>query len=455
MNGTEVGGDLVMREKATFKEVVLTAAKIGGWLDMNGSTFDGKLTMEGTEVGQHLLMGETATFREVVLTAAKVGGRLAMNGSTFHDMLTMEGTEVGQHLLMGEKATLKEVVLTAAKIGGWLDMNGSTFDGKLTMYGTEVGGDLSARSTRFPMDQEVILHFARIGSSLDLCGATIATIDLTATTVAGELRLGSAEGYEPTNWVGASRMILRNTTVGAIQDADVETKCWPETMELEGFAYGRLGGLGAMDSADMAKRDNEWFIQWLERDETYSPQTYEQLATLLRESGYPSKANAILFAGRQRARRAARRQRERLRWIGMVLQEYTIGYGLGGRYFRAIPWVLFVTAIGVIVFVTSLPAEQVALPVWLGGGHPVDAGMVASAATTAVPSQERMDIYDLLWASFDQVLPIIELDETHKEMVTAPSLPWWARYYFYFQKLVGWVLGSFLIAGLAGLTQKS
>jgi hypothetical protein len=27
-------------------------------------------------------------------------------------------------------------------------------------------------------------------------------------------------------------------------------------------------------------------------------------------------------------------------------------------------------------------------------------------------------------------------------------------YYFYVQKLVGWALGSFLVAGLAGLTQK-
>jgi hypothetical protein len=27
-------------------------------------------------------------------------------------------------------------------------------------------------------------------------------------------------------------------------------------------------------------------------------------------------------------------------------------------------------------------------------------------------------------------------------------------YYFVVQKLIGWVLGSFLVAGLAGLTQK-
>ena len=31
----------------------------------------------------------------------------------------------------------------------------------------------------------------------------------------------------------------------------------------------------------------------------------------------------------------------------------------------------------------------------------------------------------------------------------------WIKYYFYAHKLFGWVLASFLIAGLAGLTQKS
>ena len=139
----------------------------------------------------------------------------------------------------------------------------------------------------------------------------------------------------------------------------------------------------------------------------------------------------------------------------MVFQEFTIGYGLGGRYFRAVYWVLFVTAIGVFVLVMSLPAVQAERSVWRWCGQPVQTSTVASAATTAVPCREQMDLFDLLWASFDQILPIIELNKKHGELVTEPLLPWWARYYFYFQKLVGWVLGSFLMAGFAGLTQRS
>ena len=40
-----------------------------------------------------------------------------------------------------------------------------------------------------------------------------------------------------------------------------------------------------------------------------------------------------------------------------------------------------------------------------------------------------------------------------KTLAAAPTTAW-VTYYFYFHKLVGWVLASFLVAGLAGLTQK-
>ena len=51
--------------------------------------------------------------------------------------------------------------------------------------------------------------------------------------------------------------------------------------------------------------------------------------------------------------------------------------------------------------------------------------------------------------SLDQLLPIVEFEKYDTVVLTG-----WVAYYFYLQKLVGWALGSFLVAGLAGLTQK-
>ena len=54
--------------------------------------------------------------------------------------------------------------------------------------------------------------------------------------------------------------------------------------------------------------------------------------------------------------------------------------------------------------------------------------------------------------SLDRLLPIVQLEETSKEVEA--GLAGVVKYYFYAHKLVGWVLASFLIAALAGLTQK-
>jgi hypothetical protein len=51
--------------------------------------------------------------------------------------------------------------------------------------------------------------------------------------------------------------------------------------------------------------------------------------------------------------------------------------------------------------------------------------------------------------SFDQFLPLIRLSEKNYEISVANR---W-RYYFYIHKLAGWILGSFILAGLAGVTK--
>ncbi len=51
--------------------------------------------------------------------------------------------------------------------------------------------------------------------------------------------------------------------------------------------------------------------------------------------------------------------------------------------------------------------------------------------------------------SFDLLLPLVRLRELHYQI----DLQGWAAYYFYFHKLMGYVLGIFLGAGLSGLAK--
>ena len=154
---------------------------------------------------------------------------------------------------------------------------------------------------------------------------------------------------------------------------------------------------------------------WLERDENFSPQPYHHLAKLFRAAGQIEKADDILYAGREHERERATGSK----WWGLTLLNATIGYGYGTRYFFALFWMVAFVMLGAVVLRTSGQGRANKIPWGLS-------------------------------YSLDHLLPIIELRKYHYDQI---QLAGWARYYFYLHKLMGYVLASFLIAGLAGLTQ--
>src|SRR5262249_34295752 len=154
----------------------------------------------------------------------------------------------------------------------------------------------------------------------------------------------------------------------------------------------RLGGFGGLgdtpDSGDvnMQARDVEWYVDWLARDHSYSPQPYQQLAGAFRPAGGPTQADRTLSESRRRAPTPAGRHHQTLRWLGSCFLSWTIGYGLGGRYFRALWWVIAFTAIGMGVLYFS--------------GQPVDG---------LAPGLPARFVYSL-----DQLLPIVEFEKYDK-----------------------------------------
>ena len=435
MNGLKVDGSLFMDDGARFAEVDLGSAKVGGHLAMHGSTFTGTLDMNGLKLDGSLFMSDGARFAKVVLVGARVEGQLAMVGSTFTGTLDMGSLQVDGILLMTDGARFAEVRLVSARVGDQLSMGGSTFTGKLDMESLEVGSTLFMRDATF--ERTIDMVFASIGSNLDLRGASLGSpepggstvLDLTGTNVKSELMLGMSAARQ-TLWKPNSRLTLRNTRIGAMRDHE---DAWPDRLELDGFTYERLGGLGSKDPEnDMGRRPVEWLSKkWLERDPTHSPQPFRQLADVLRAAGHTTKANAILYEGRVRERKVSFQKRasgkwfERpaiAKWLGLGLLNWTIGHGLGARYFRVLYWVAGLTAIGTLVLATS--------------------GATADKTT-----------FWMAACSFDQLLPLIELKKVYGEFVQN-EITGFGEVYFYLHKIMGYVLGSFLVAGLGGLTQR-
>jgi uncharacterized protein YjbI with pentapeptide repeats len=443
MNGLNV--TQVLHMAGTFKEVDLINAKVGSHLNFRGANCDGKLDMNGLEVTQALHMA--GTFKEVDLINAKVAGQINFRGATVNGKLDMNGLDVDQALLM-RGVTFEDVDLTHAKVGGQLNLNDATFNGNVNIDNVVAEADVCMSRSTF--NKPVSLLFARVMRNFDLSSSELTGLDLSGTRIEGEFRLG-ADQHSRTRWRKGAGLNLRNVHVGTLQDrrdrvADPQEKhhwrrgfadderwedCWPDDLQLDGFTYDRLGGFGGTTEhikdfqgdrdVDMHTRDVRWYIDWLARDHSYSPEPYNQLADVFQRAGEPTKSNRILYASRRRARKEAWEQRERVRWFGSLLLAWTIGYGIGRGYFRALWWVAGFTAVGaLLLYFSGQPNEGLA------------------------PGLPARFVYSL-----DQLLPIVEF-EKYDKVVLKHGL----AYYFYAQKLVGWVLGSFLVAGLAGLTQK-
>jgi uncharacterized protein YjbI with pentapeptide repeats len=408
MNAMEVKSHLFLKEGNEFVEVDLGNAKIGGGIDMSGSKFTGELHMQSMEVERHLLLGDGAEFGEVDLGDTKIGGVIDMSGSKFTGKLNMNAMEVKSHLFLKEGTEFGEVDLGNAKIGGGIDMSGSKFTGKLNMSRLKVESSLYMRSNA--EFTEVDLGSSKIGGMVDISDSTFQCLDMTGTQIKEELCLGY-EGLHPKGLENGSELILRNTEVGVLLDAP---NAWPDKLEIVGFTYSRLGGLASGKSHSMIKKDIIGRKEWLNKQKSYSPQPYVQLGKILREAGYKNMANDILFESKKRERRETSSW---LNWLNLTLQYFFVGFGY--RISFTFFWAIALTLIGAFVLKSTGQGLSNNMP------------------------------YGFSY-SLDMLLPVIKLNESHYDII----LKGIAKYYFYIHIILGYVLASFLIAGLSGITKK-
>ena len=377
--------------------------------------------MDSIEISESLLMGTNSEFQRVDLSGADIGNQLSAIGAVFSKELDMNSITVGGDLLMREETHFSDVDLVGARVDGTLSVVDSVFDGDLSMDSAFVGDNFFLERAKFrrPID----MQFVHVGSNLDLRATSLTSVDLTSARITGDFRLGSSNvkeivwssGRDAAGNIVAPRITLLNTTVGILQDT---VSSWPDELEreLQGFTYGALGGFGAVAEDAAHVRESDWFIDWLDRDNSFSPQPYRHLAQLLVETGHAGMATDVRFGSRVR-------EREELsiwefKWWMLWGLQLTVGFGYGNWNFLALGW----AGLFIIVGTTVLRVFR------------EDGG---------IPADERLGI----WYSIDMLLPVIRLRERHYEI----DLFGKARYYFFFHKIVGYLLTFFVIAGLSGL----
>ena len=429
----------VFMQGAYFAKVDLTAAKIKGHLALDSSEFEGELNMNFISTEGSIFI-QNANFANVNLIAAKIGGELNMDSSNFKDKLNMDSISTEGSVFMG-KEHFAEVNLTAAKIGGELNMDSSNFKDKLNMdsistkgsvfiqnanfaevnlTAAKIGGELNMDSSNF--NKKTNMTFLDIGSNLFISGGSLRNLDLAGARIKGKLVLGSSDSRikwrnsfdeDADSCCNPPIVNLRNTAVGILQDTK---DSWPDNLrrEFDGFTYDYLGGDEFSGGEAPYKRGILWFKEWLNRDESYSPQPYNHLAKILSTSGHGDMANEILYANREH-QRAEYNPRQPKWWLLSALRA-VIGHGY--KYHNTLGCAGILVVIGTIIL-------------WIKKEVGKDGKRLG------------------LWYSLDMLLPVIRLREKHYEK----NIETWAKYYFYCHKILGYVLVLFLIAGLTGLTK--
>ena len=441
LNRATVSGSALLHSGAIFKGGLdLGSANIGSVLVMRSSTFEGDVSLNSARVSRSVFLDFGAIFKEKLdLGSANIGSTLMMQGSTFKREVSLNRATVSGSALLHSGAIFNgKLNLGSANIGSNLEMDDSTFEGDINLSRATVSGSVYLRAGAI-FKGKLNLVSANIGSNLEMQGSTFeGLVTLTECKVTGVFLLAFLEDGSAC-WKDNASIMLRNTYVGTLQDwwQDKNANAWPRTYQLEGFTYNRLGIWGEEQEAGMLSRPVSSFVEWLKGDPDCSPQPYEHLADRFQKAGEPQKATDILYAVRERQRRKAwstthDNKRDWLRALGLWVLKMTIGYGLGNRYFRVLGWVGGLTFVGACVLIIF--------------GSPSSTQFLRTIA-----------------ASFDQLLPIVTLEKANHVLIFGdgsvnPSVdaqPLIVRAYFYAHKIIGWILGSFLIAGLSGLTQKN
>lgn len=192
--------------------------------------------------------------------------------------------------------------------------------------------------------------------------------------------------------------------------------------EIESFSYADPFATDGAPGIAVAQKLNEmdtkdWYPAWLSRMTGVDPrQPYEYVRQYLLGIGDFDAARAVGIAGRNAERR---RVCSTSRWSQCIfLWSSYVTIGCGYSLWLAALWALRFVVLGAYVFRRTSEAKANGMP----HGYAY---------------------------SFDTFLPLIKLREIHYTIDLTSA----ARYYFYVHKLAGWILGSFIVAALSGLTK--
>jgi hypothetical protein len=415
-------------------------------LNLNGSRFDGALLADRMVVEGSLFCRNGFSAKgDVRLLGGRVGGVAAFEGAHLEGALHADAITIKGTLFCRNGFSAKgDIRLPGARVGGNAEFDGATLDGALRADGLVVEGDCFLRDMTKLTAADLL--GARIGQDLQLLRSVIdGTVNLTGAEIEGELNLAHEKGAGPT-WGPGARLVLRNARAGALAgglDAFRRGKDFV-SCDLAGFAYERIGGLGAgADGSTLASAGGANLRAWLRccrPSDHFDPAPYRALARGLADAGRADRAADIRNAlGNYEmvAKGTPLMQR-----FMLMLSWLFIGYG--ERNHRAFIW-----------FVVLVCAAA-------GWGYWHNLAWPSAHAPSGWGDAQAWR--DWVGFAFGDAVPVVTFDEAHKSFLAdrfcdkpddgvCRAIPTGLTGFYYAVKVAGFIILSYLAAGLSGLAQ--
>jgi hypothetical protein len=481
-DGADVKGCITLSNGfSAVGQVRLAGAQIG-FLFCDGGRFNGKggqaLNASGADIkGGVFLRGCSVIEGEVNLTGAHIRGPLDCSGSSFQNpggkALIADKAEIEGSVFLKRFSAEGEVNLRSANIGSNLECTNGSFHNpggaSLDAAGAAFSGYVMLNDG-FRADGRISMKGARIEGGLDCTGGGFAALDFATMTVKQAFIWRSVQSVTILDLQGASAGILSD-----------DEKSWPanRNLYLSDFVYSRIG----QGPTDAPAR-----LRWLSRQKGFAPQPYRQLAKFLGGLGDNGGAKQVLYALEDRTRRPAREGTTQagLRWwnvpsrwfhsVQNTLSRAIIGYGIYPG--RAIWFLCAMVAVGWMVYVQAqrvgamAPKDPAVYDEFHGNNGRVPAAI--QPFTPLIYSLEN-SIPLVKFGQDDQWQPDSNpqlhapapVDETTvfrwiaaaRNLLLDALLPAWVtlpaflRWFRWFTIAFGWLLTTFFVAALSGITK--
>lgn len=327
-----------------------------------------------------------------------------------------------------------------------INLSGATFARPLTMLdGSEFGGKCNANSNPIGVNLDgihaksdvklmgtfystVTMNNAVIDGSLVLSNGRFTLLDASNAHISGQLVVGAGRPSRITDveklwpsWKDESTFILDNARINEISSPQ-DMQAWPKHLALREFSFESF--IPEVSRRAPEKSESEWFISWLAatKQHPHAPQPYQRVSSFLQKSGYTVAAADVAVAGKDLEREEVCANHNWPQCIYLWASFLTIGYGY--RIYYSAIGVFVLTLLGWSVFATDKAA--------------------------AMPISPWRHIPLGLAYSLDMLIPVFKLNEDNTKIILGDK---WRRRYLYLHKVSGWLLGTFLVAGITGLTK--